>query len=125
MPLAAVLTGYRIGFDYIWHAIVAGARIQGSPTDAALLDIASTVWRMLGIYTTEMVNAYRGQQTEQRLDMTGSAQRWSRLFSRAALPTRRRLGFEQVVDRPRKRPSKRSCCASSTTPASACGSFPR
>jgi len=75
VPLAAVLTGYRIGFDHIWHAILAEARAVGALTDATLLDIASTVWRMLGVYTTEMVTAYRDQQTEQvlRLDQERSA----------------------------------------------------
>ncbi|WP_370935177.1 PucR family transcriptional regulator [Amycolatopsis sp. cg13] len=67
VPLAAVLSAYRIGFDLVWHTAVAESRESALVTDRDLLDIGSRLWRMLGVYTTEMINSYRDGQTEQLL----------------------------------------------------------
>ena len=63
-PLAAVLSSLQAGFRFIWDALVAEARQTGTVSDAELVDLASEVWMLNTLFTTELATAYRDARTE-------------------------------------------------------------
>jgi hypothetical protein len=66
-PLAMVLSAYRIGLTYMWDVMVTEAERSGLVSDAALVRIASDVWTLAEMFTTEMMSSYRDVLTEQSL----------------------------------------------------------
>ena len=66
-PLAAVQTSYQVGFRFLWDTLVAQAHRTGIVSDAELVDIASDVWMLNTLFTTELATAYRDALTEQLL----------------------------------------------------------
>lgn len=67
VPLAAAQSAFRIGFAFIWDALVAEARRSESVPDAQLVDLASDLWSICESYTSEMSSAYRGVVAERVL----------------------------------------------------------
>jgi PucR C-terminal helix-turn-helix domain/GGDEF-like domain len=66
-PLAAVQSSYQVGFRFLWDTLAAEAQQTGIVSDAQLVDIASDVWMLNTLYTTELATAYRDALTEQLL----------------------------------------------------------
>lgn len=67
VPLAAVMTAYRIGFRFMWEETLATARAAAIPTDS-ILDATARVFLAQEIFTEAMSNAYRQQLTAQILE---------------------------------------------------------
>jgi hypothetical protein len=65
-PLAAVMSSYQIGSQFIWEAAVAEARRSGI-SDTDLVDIGHSVWRVQDRFITEMAAAYRDTLSAQVL----------------------------------------------------------
>jgi hypothetical protein len=63
-PLAAVQNSYQVGFRFLWDTLVAEAHQTGAVSDAELVDIASDVWVLNTMFTTELATAYRDAMTE-------------------------------------------------------------
>jgi hypothetical protein len=74
-PLAAVLSSLQVGFRFMWDTLVAEAHQTGIISDAELVDIASEVWMLNTLFTTELATAYRDARTERvrRQDQERSA----------------------------------------------------
>jgi hypothetical protein len=66
-PLAAVQSSYQVGFRFLWDTLVAETHQSGLVSDAELVDIASDVWMLNTLFTTELAAAYRDAMTEQLL----------------------------------------------------------
>ena len=66
-PLAMVLSAYRIGFTSMWDAMVTEAERSALVSDAELVRIASDVWILSEMFTSEMMSSYRDVMTEQSL----------------------------------------------------------
>ena len=66
-PLAAVLSSLQVGFGFMWDTLVVEARQAGIVSDAELVGIASEVWMLTTLYSTELATAYRDAMTEQVL----------------------------------------------------------
>jgi hypothetical protein len=66
-PLAAVQSSYQVGFRFLWDTLAAQAHRTGVVSDAQLVDIASDVWMLNTVFTTELATAYRDAMTEQLL----------------------------------------------------------
>lgn len=66
-PLAAVQSSYQLGFRFMWDTLVEEAHQTGIVSDAELVDIASEVWMLNTLFTTELATAYRDALTEQLL----------------------------------------------------------
>lgn len=66
-PLAMVLSAYRIGLTSMWDLMVTEAERTALVSDAALVRIASDVWTLAEMFTTEMMSSYRDVLTEQSL----------------------------------------------------------
>lgn len=66
-PLADVQNSFRIAFAYLWDSVVAEARQSGTVPDSQLVQVASSVWTLNEIFTTEVSSAYRDALTEQLL----------------------------------------------------------
>ena len=66
-PLAAVQSSYQLGFRFMWDTLVAEAHQTGIVSDAELVGIASEVWMLNTLFTTELATAYRDALTEQLL----------------------------------------------------------
>ena len=66
-PLAMVLSAYRIGFAYMWDCVVTEAERSGLVSATELVRIASDVWTLNEMFTTEMTSSYRDAMTEQIL----------------------------------------------------------
>ena len=66
-PLATVQSSYQVGFRFLWDTLAAEAHETGAASDAELVDIASDVWMLNTVYTTELATAYRDAMTEQLL----------------------------------------------------------
>ncbi len=66
-PLAMVLSAYRTGFAYMWECIATEAEGSGLVSATELVRIASDVWTLSEMFTTEMASAYRDAMTEQIL----------------------------------------------------------
>jgi PucR C-terminal helix-turn-helix domain/GGDEF-like domain len=66
-PLAVVLSAYRIGFAYMWDTVVTEAERSGLVSATELVRIASDVWTLNEMFTTEMATSYRDAMTEQIL----------------------------------------------------------
>jgi PucR C-terminal helix-turn-helix domain/GGDEF-like domain len=58
-PLAEVMTAYRVGFRFVWEALVAEARQRGRTSSDALVAAASALWVSHDDYTDAMAGAYR------------------------------------------------------------------
>jgi hypothetical protein len=67
VPLAAVLSSFRIGFAFIWECVVTEARQSGTLSDTELVQIASDVWAHHEAFTMEMMTAYRDELTNRAL----------------------------------------------------------
>ena len=63
-PLAAVLSSLQVGFRFTWDTLVAEAHQTGIVSDAELVDLASEVWMLNTLFTTELATAYRDARTE-------------------------------------------------------------
>ena len=63
-PLAAVLSSLEVGFRFMWDTLVAEAHQTGIVSDAELVDLASEVWMLTTLFTTELATAYRDARTE-------------------------------------------------------------
>ncbi len=63
-PLAAVLSSQQVGFRFIWDALVAEAHRTGIVSDAELVGLASEVWTLNTLFTTELATGYRDARTE-------------------------------------------------------------
>ena len=66
-PLAVVLSAYRTGFAYMWDCVVTEAERSGLVSATEVVRIASDVWTLNEMFTTEMATAYRDAMTEQIL----------------------------------------------------------
>ena len=66
-PLAMVLSAYRTGFAYMWDCVVTEAERSGLASATELVRIASDVWTLNEMFTTEMATSYRDAMTEQIL----------------------------------------------------------
>ena len=66
-PLAAVQSSYQVGFRFLWDTLVTETHQSGIVSDAELVDIASDVWMLNTLFTTELAAAYRDAMTEQLL----------------------------------------------------------
>ncbi len=66
-PLAAVQSSYQVGFRFLWDTLVAEAHRTGIVSDAELVGIASDVWMLNTLFTTELATAYRDAMIEQLL----------------------------------------------------------
>ena len=58
-PLAVVQSALQAGFRFIWDTLVAEAHQTGIVSDAELVGIASEVWMLNSLFTTELATAYR------------------------------------------------------------------
>ena len=63
-PLAAVLSSQQVSFRFIWDALVAEAHRTGIVSDTELVGLASEVWRLNTLFTTELATGYRDARTE-------------------------------------------------------------
>ena len=63
-PLAAVLSSLQVGFRFMWDTLVAEAHQTGIISDAELVEIASEVWMLNTLFTTELATAYRDARTD-------------------------------------------------------------
>jgi hypothetical protein len=63
-PLPDVLRAFRLGFEYLWQDLVETARSTGTASDASLVEVATTVWRLGGECTDALAIAYRASSTE-------------------------------------------------------------
>ena len=63
-PLAAVLSSQQVGFRFIWDTLVAEAHQTGIVSGAELVSLASEVWMLNTLFTTELATAYRDARTE-------------------------------------------------------------
>ena len=66
-PLAMVLSAYRTGFAYMWDCVVAEAERSGLVSATELVRIASDMWTLNEMFTTEMATSYRDAMTDQIL----------------------------------------------------------
>ena len=66
-PLPMVLNAYRIGFAYMWDCVVTEAEGTDLVSATELVRIASDVWTLNEMFTTEMASSYRDAVTEQIL----------------------------------------------------------
>jgi hypothetical protein len=66
-PLPAVMAAYRIGFRYLWEAMVSRARQRGLASSDALVGAASTLWAAHDAYTDAMTTAYRDAMTTEMI----------------------------------------------------------
>ena len=66
-PLAMVLSAYRTGFAYMWDCVVTEAERSGLVSATELVRIASDVWTLNEMFTTEMATSYRDAMTDQIL----------------------------------------------------------
>ena len=67
IPLAAVMTAYRIGFRFMWESSVAAAREAGIPTES-ILEASARIFLSQDEFTQAMTGAYREQLTSQIMD---------------------------------------------------------
>jgi hypothetical protein len=67
VPLAAVMTAYRIGFRFMWEETLAAARAARIPTES-MLDATALVFLAQDTFTQAMTSAYRQQLTTQILE---------------------------------------------------------
>jgi hypothetical protein len=67
VPLAAVMTAYRIGFRFMWEQTAATAREHGIPTDS-MLAASAQIYLSQDEFTHAMTTAYREQVTSQLVD---------------------------------------------------------
>jgi len=58
-PLAEVMSGYRVGFRFVWETLVAEAHERGRTSSEALVAAASALWVGNDEYTDAMAIAYR------------------------------------------------------------------
>ena len=63
-PLAAVQSSLQLGFRFMWDTLVAEAHQTGIVSDAELVGIASEVWMLNTLFTTELATAYRDARIE-------------------------------------------------------------
>jgi hypothetical protein len=66
-PLSMVLSAYRTGFAFMWDCVVTEAERSGLVSATELVRIASDVWTLNEMFTTEMATSYRDAMTEQIL----------------------------------------------------------
>ena len=66
-PLAAVLSSLQVGFGFAWDTLVVEARQAGIVSDAELVGIASELWMLTTLYSTELATTYRDAMAEQVL----------------------------------------------------------
>jgi hypothetical protein len=66
VPLAAVMSAYRVGFRFMWEATLAQVRELDIATDA-ILAATSQIMIAQDIFTQAMTGAYRQQLTQQML----------------------------------------------------------
>ena len=85
-PLAAVQSSLQTGFRFMWDTLVAEAHQTGIVSDAELVRIASEVWMLNGLFTTELATAYRDAMAERvlRQDQARSARLEALLEGRIA-----------------------------------------
>ncbi|MDR3660288.1 MAG: helix-turn-helix domain-containing protein [Mycobacterium sp.] len=67
IPLASVMTAYRIGFRLMWEQSVAAARDAGIPTES-ILGASAQIFLSQDEFTQAMTSAYREQLTSQIVD---------------------------------------------------------
>jgi hypothetical protein len=58
-PLPDVMAAYRVGFRFVWEALVAEARERGRTSSEALVAAASALWVGHDEYTDAMATSYR------------------------------------------------------------------
>jgi len=85
-PLAAVQSSLQVGFRFMWDTLVAEAHQTGIVSDAELVGIASEVWMLNSLFTTELATAYRDAMAERvlRQDQARSARLEALLEGRIA-----------------------------------------
>jgi hypothetical protein len=67
IPLASVMTAYRIGFRFMWEKTVAAARDAGVPTES-ILEASAQIFLYQDEFTQAMTSAYREQLSSQVVD---------------------------------------------------------
>jgi hypothetical protein len=85
-PLAAVQGSLQVGFRFMWDTLVAEADQTGIVSDTELVGIASEVWMLNSLFTTELATAYRDAMAERvlRQDQARSARLEALLEGRIA-----------------------------------------
>ena len=85
-PLAVVQSSLQVGFQFIWDTLVAEAHQTGIVSDTELVGIASEVWTLNSLFTTELATAYRDAMAERvrRQDQARSARLEALLAGRIA-----------------------------------------
>ena len=70
-----MLSSLQVGFGFMWDTLVVEARQAGIVSDAELVGIASEVWMLTTLFSTELATAYRDAMAEQvlRQDQARSA----------------------------------------------------
>jgi hypothetical protein len=58
-PLAEVLAAYRVGFRYMWEAMVGEAQTRGRASSDALVAAASALWALQDEYSQAVSDSYR------------------------------------------------------------------
>jgi hypothetical protein len=67
VPMESVLRAYRLGGRVLWEGLLSTSREHfGGRFDAALLDAAGHVWRLIDNSSAHMVNAYRAEEARLR-----------------------------------------------------------
>jgi hypothetical protein len=64
LPLVEMLAAYRLGFDGMWHELVAVARTLPEATDATLVDLAGEMFALHSRYADASVRGYRDEYRE-------------------------------------------------------------
>jgi sugar diacid utilization regulator len=63
-PLATVQSSLQVGFRFMWDTLVAEAHRTGIISGAELVGLASEVWMLNTLFTTELATAYRDARIE-------------------------------------------------------------
>jgi hypothetical protein len=63
-PLAMVQSSLQVGFRFMWDTLVAEAHQTGIISGAELVGLASEVWMLNTLFTTELATAYRDARIE-------------------------------------------------------------
>ena len=58
-PLPEILRAYRLGFAFLWEALLAEARRSGEAATRALVDTAAIVWSLADDYSQALTESYR------------------------------------------------------------------
>ncbi|MGH8878551.1 MAG: PucR family transcriptional regulator [Stackebrandtia sp.] len=73
VPLADILTSFRMGYDEVWEAMVAETRIEPALDPEAVVDLSTHWFRLHNVVGDTLIHAYR--EESQRLLLTRERER--------------------------------------------------